>query len=132
MSAKTFPPEVLRGVEVAVASDRSTVLLGVREGFVRYFYEVLGRPVPVAVVPQEIEEVPHGLASSDGEMIERCAARARALDSQLGDAYQFYLAVEEAGWCGIGRDTNAYPIDATDGRSAAVSCLLNAIYIHCS
>ena len=95
MSAKTFPPEVLRGVEVAVASDRSTVLLGVREGFVRYFYEVLGRPVPVAVVPQEVEELPHGLASSDGVMIERCATRARVLDSQLGEAYHFYLGVEE-------------------------------------
>ncbi len=66
-----------------------------REGFVRYFHKVLDRPVPVAVVPQEVEEVPHGLASSDDEMIERCADRARGLQGRLGGAYQFYLGVEE-------------------------------------
>lgn len=95
MTAKLFPPEVLRGVEIAVASSRSEVLLGVREGVMRYFHQVLGRQVPVAVVPQRVDEVPHGLASSDEEMIERCDGRARELEDRLGDSYQFYLGVEE-------------------------------------
>lgn len=95
MTAKSFPPEVLRGVEVAVAAFRSDVLLGVREGFVRYFHQVLERPVPVAVVPQEFDEAPHGLAPTDREMIARCSARAKGLESRLEDAYQFYLGVEE-------------------------------------
>lgn len=95
MTAKSVPQEVLRGVEVAVGASRSDSLLGVREGFVRYFHTVLERPVPVAVVPQEVEDVADGLASGDGEMIERCSERARELASRLGDAYHFYIGVEE-------------------------------------
>lgn len=95
MTAKSFPPEVLRGVEVAVASSRSEILLGVREGVVRYFHQVLGRQVPVAVVPQEVDEPPRGQAASDGEMIERCDIRAHDLEDRLADAYQFYLGIEE-------------------------------------
>ena len=95
MTAKSVPQEVLRGVEVAVGASRSDSLLGVREGFVRYFHRVLDRPVPVAVVPQEVEDVADGLASGDSEMIERCAERARELESRLGDAYHFYIGVEE-------------------------------------
>jgi len=78
-----------------VASSRSDTLLGVREGFVRYFHKVLDRPVPVAVVPQEVDEVPLGLASTDGEMIRRCRDRSTELDGRLNDAYHFYLGVEE-------------------------------------
>ncbi len=82
-------------MEVAVGSTRSEILLGVREGFIRYFHGALDRPVPVAVVPQEVADVPRGLASSDSEIIERCRERVRELEGRLGDAYQFYVAVEE-------------------------------------
>jgi len=95
VTAKTFPPEILSGVEVAVASARSEVLLGVREGFVRYFHQALGRPVPVAVVPQEVEASADGLAATDDEIVERCHDRARELETRLSDAYQFYIGVEE-------------------------------------
>jgi non-canonical (house-cleaning) NTP pyrophosphatase len=95
VTSKVFPPQVLRGVEVAVASSRSEILLAVRDGFVRYFHQALARPVPVAVVPQDVVESPYGLASSDSEMIERCLARADEIEGRLGEAYQFYVAVEE-------------------------------------
>ncbi|MCZ6507400.1 MAG: DUF84 family protein [Acidobacteria bacterium] len=95
MKAKSFPPEVLRGVEVAVASSRSESLLAVREGFVRYFHKGLDRPVPVAAVPQEVEDVLRGLESTDDGMVARCLERTRELESRLGDAYQFYVGVEE-------------------------------------
>jgi non-canonical (house-cleaning) NTP pyrophosphatase len=95
VTSKVFPPQVLRGVEVAVASSRSATLLAVRQAFVRYFHHVLARPVPVAVVPHEVPGTPYGLASSDAEMIERCLARAGELAGRLAEAYQFYVAVEE-------------------------------------
>ena len=41
-----------RRIGVAVGSDLPDKLLGVRDGFVRYFHHGLQRPVPVAVVPQ--------------------------------------------------------------------------------
>jgi non-canonical (house-cleaning) NTP pyrophosphatase len=95
LTSKVFPPQVLRGVEVAVASSRSEVLLAVRQGLVRYFHQGLARPVPVAVVPQDVPEPPYGLASSDSEMIERCLARAGELEERLAETYHFYVAVEE-------------------------------------
>jgi non-canonical (house-cleaning) NTP pyrophosphatase len=95
LKARSISPEVLRGVEVAVASTRSEILLGVREGLIRYFHRALDRPVPVAVVPQEVADVPLGVASSDSEIIGRCRERVGELEGRLDDAYQFYVAVEE-------------------------------------
>lgn len=78
-----------------MASTRSEILLGVREGVVRYFHRALGRPVPVAVVPQEVADRPRGLAASDAEMIAGCRSRVRELEARLGASYHFYVAVEE-------------------------------------
>ncbi len=95
MRATPLPPQVLTGVEVAVAADRSEVLLAVRRAFLRYFHDGLDRPVPVAVVPQQLEPMFSGLASNDAEMIDRAGRRARELAGRLDDAYHFYVGVEE-------------------------------------
>src|SRR4029453_15389780 len=83
------------GVEVAVdgvSPDRS---LGVRDGFLRYFHDGLERPVPVAVVAQEIERPPRrGVAPSNEEAIERARERAHHLRERLRETYHFYVSSE--------------------------------------
>ena len=44
------------GIDVAVGGDLPDKLLGVREGFVRYFHHGLERSVPVSVKPQPLDE----------------------------------------------------------------------------
>ncbi len=85
-----------RGIEVAVAGSAPDELLGVRDAFRRYFHDGLGRPVPVAVVPQEEERRLRGIASSDREAIDSSRAATQALAERLGDNYQFYVATESA------------------------------------
>jgi non-canonical (house-cleaning) NTP pyrophosphatase len=79
-------------LEVAVASRSADELLGVRQGFVRYFQDVLERPTPVAVVPQESIRERRGLPLSDEETVAIARCRARALRDSLGDQYAFYVA----------------------------------------
>lgn len=67
-----------------------------REAFRRYFHDGLGRPVPVAVVPQEEERRLRGIASSDADAIEAARSASEALAGRLGDNYQFYVATEAA------------------------------------
>lgn len=85
-----------RGIEVAVAGSATDELFGIREAFRRYFHDGLGRPVAVAVVPQEEAKRLHGIASSDLEAVESAAASAAALADRLGATYQFYVACEAA------------------------------------
>src|SRR5688500_6042185 len=59
------------GVEVAVDAAGPDRLLGVRDGFLRYFHDGLERPVPVAVVAQESVRSAVGLATSDEQAILR-------------------------------------------------------------
>jgi non-canonical (house-cleaning) NTP pyrophosphatase len=83
------------GVEVTVDGLGSDRLLGVRDGFRRYFHDGLDRPVPVVVVPQDaVAEPPRGLAASDEEAMRRARARAGLLQSRLGTTYHFYVASE--------------------------------------
>lgn len=95
MTDKSFPPQLFRGVEVAAASARSEILLAVREGFVRYFHQGLGRETAVAVVAHEASQPPLGVAASGAEMVERCQQRAAELEQRLDQDYQFYVAVDE-------------------------------------
>jgi len=78
-----------------VASARSEILLAVREGFVRYFHQGLGRETAVAVVAHQASQPPLGVASSGGETVERCQQRAAELEQRLERDYQFYVAVDE-------------------------------------
>ena len=85
------------GVEVAVHGAEADRLLGVRDGFLRFFHDGLDRPVPVAVVPQPAPagEEPHdGLAMSDEEAIERARCRAHKLLDRLRGHYHFYVCSE--------------------------------------
>ena len=82
------------GIEVAVASAAADKLLGVRDGFVRYFHQGLGRQLPIAVVPQQIGEPMLGLPLSDEETIELARAKAAELRETFGAAYHFYVAAE--------------------------------------
>jgi hypothetical protein len=83
-----------RGIEVAVAGTAADELLGVREGFRRFFHDGLERPAPVAIVGQERERSLGGIAGSDREAIAAARAAARALADRLGETYRFYVASE--------------------------------------
>ena len=68
---KNFWQRLQTGVEIAVAGPSPDKLLGVRDGFLRYFHDGLDRTVSVAVVPQQVQEDPLGLPVSDEEVIGR-------------------------------------------------------------
>lgn len=82
------------GIEVAVASSAADKLIGVRDGFVRYFHHGLGRPIPIAVVPQPSGDDPWGLPLSDEDTIELARRKASEIRERLGSAYHFYAAPE--------------------------------------
>lgn len=82
------------GVEVAVAGAQPDKLLGVRDGFRRYLYEGLHRPLPVAVVSQAEDDEPSGLELSDEAIVEQARGKAVRLEQRLGDTYHFYAAAE--------------------------------------
>ncbi len=78
-----------------MASSTSDQLLGVRDGFLRYFHRGLHSAVPIAVVPQAGEDGGRaGLPLSDEEMLQRARRRAAGLAARFGDTYQFYAACE--------------------------------------
>lgn len=87
---KQFPT----GIEVAVASTASDKLLGVRQGFHRYFHDALDGNTPIVVVPHPETEDLGGLSFSDVGTVGMAQQRARALHRQLGNAYHFYVASE--------------------------------------
>jgi len=83
-----------RGIEVCVAGTAADTLFGVRDAFRRFFNDAVGRPAPVAVVPQESGDRPTGLAPSDADAIDLARSAARALEARLPGTYHFYLASE--------------------------------------
>jgi non-canonical (house-cleaning) NTP pyrophosphatase len=82
------------GIEVAVARPAADKLLGIRDGFRRYFQEALGRSVPVVVVPHEESEDRNRLPLTDEETILLARRQALELQRRLGDAYHFYAGAE--------------------------------------
>ena len=82
------------GIEIAVGSSASHKLLGVRDGFMRYFHEGVHRPIAVVIVPHGEVEVEGCLPVSDEEAIQAARQEAQALEEQLGSAYHFYAASE--------------------------------------
>src|SRR6185295_10228932 len=91
---KYFWQRLQTGVEVAVAGHTADKLLGVRDGFVRFFHDGLDRTVSVAVVPQPVEEEPVGLLVSDEEVVRQTRRRVVELEERLGGTYHFYIANE--------------------------------------
>ncbi len=82
------------GIEIAVGSAAPHKLLGVRDGFLRYFHEGVHRPVPVVIVPHAEVEIPDCLPMSDEEAISAARQEASEMEKQLGEAYHFYVASE--------------------------------------
>ena len=94
MDLKNFWQRLQTGVEVAVAGHTADKLLGVRDGFLRFFHDGLDRTVSVAVVPQPVEEEPVGLLVSDEEVVRYARKRALDMENRLGGLYHFYIASE--------------------------------------
>jgi non-canonical (house-cleaning) NTP pyrophosphatase len=94
MDLKNFWQRLQTGVEVAVAGHTADKLLGVRDGFLRFFHDGLDRTVSVAVVPQSVEEEPVGLLVTDEEVVRQARKRAMELEQRLGGNYHFYIASE--------------------------------------
>ncbi len=82
------------GLDIAVGSADSEKLLGVRDGFLRYFHEGLERPVPVSVASVPDPEDGIHLPLSDEEILLTARDRALELRSRFGDLYAFYACSE--------------------------------------
>jgi len=94
MDLKNFWQRLQTGVEVAVAGHTPDKLLGVRDGFLRFFHDGLDRTVSVAVVPQLVEEEPVGLLVSDEEVVREARRKAVELEEKLRGNYHFYISSE--------------------------------------
>jgi len=77
-----------------VAGHTPDKLLGVRDGFLRFFHDGLDRTVSVAVVPQLVEEEPVGLLVSDEEVVREARRKAVELEEKLRGNYHFYISSE--------------------------------------
>lgn len=102
---KDFLGGYQRGIEVCVAGTSADLLLGVREAFRRYFHDGLERPVPVAVVPHDLEPAHRGLAQSDDEAIALARRSAREIERRLPGTYHFY----------VGAESCVHPLDVEGG-----------------
>jgi non-canonical (house-cleaning) NTP pyrophosphatase len=91
---RDFWQRLQTGVAVAVAGGAPAPLLGVRDGFLRYFRDALGRPLPVALVPQAVALAPSGLPVSDEEALALVRRRLAEIEERVGGDYEFLVAVE--------------------------------------
>ena len=90
----TSSEEGSSGVEVAVGSAQSDKLLGVRDGFVRYFGQGMGRPLPVAVHSEpDVEDGTH-IPLTDEECLTLAHDRVLELRSRASARYQFWVCSE--------------------------------------
>jgi non-canonical (house-cleaning) NTP pyrophosphatase len=94
MDLKKFWQRLQTGVEVAVAGHTPDKLLGVRDGFLRFFHDGLDRTVSVAVVPQPMDLEPVGLLVTDEEVVRHARKRVLELEERLPGIYHFYIASE--------------------------------------
>lgn len=83
------------GIDVAVASGPRLPdkLLGVRDGFVRYFHDGLSRPVPVAVA-SKLEDDVAPLPLDDDETLHLARRRVLTLEEQVGEEGGFLVGTE--------------------------------------
>ena len=82
------------GIDVAVGGDLPDKLLGVRDGFLRYFRDGLENSVPVSMVPQPQDEARTPLPVSDADILSLARRRAHQLVRLHGDAFAFYVGSE--------------------------------------
>lgn len=82
-------------IEVAVARPAPDKLLGIRDGFIRYFHDALGRrDLPISVVPHQLGEKPIELPLTDEETIALARRQAVELRAKLGTDYHFCVGTE--------------------------------------
>ncbi len=91
---KDFWQRFQSGIEVAVGGDLPDKLLGVRDGFLRYFHDGLERSVPVSVMPQPQDEARTPLPVSDADILELARRRALELKRRHGAAFAFHVGSE--------------------------------------
>lgn len=70
------------------------MLLGVRDGFRRYFESAPGRPVPVVVVPHGDAAGGHPLLLSDEAILGVARSGLDQMRAEAGSAYHFLVATE--------------------------------------
>lgn len=68
-------------------------LLGVRDGFLRYFHDGLSRPVPVSVTSR-LEDEMAPLPLDDDEILNLARRRVLALEEQVGSSEGFLVGTE--------------------------------------
>lgn len=83
---KDFWRRYQTGIEVSVAAGRRLPdkLLGVRDGFVRYFHEALSRPIPISVSARLDDDVAP-LPLDDEETLDLARRRAHEVSAMLDD-----------------------------------------------
>ncbi len=91
---KDFWQRFQSGIDVAVGGDLPDKLLGVRDGFVRYFHHGLERSVPVSVMPQPLDESRTPLPVSDADILALARRRALELKRLYRDAFTFHVGTE--------------------------------------
>src|SRR6185295_10479819 len=82
------------GVEVTVAGHAADKLLGVRDGFLRFFQERHLREATVVVVPQMVPETALGLLTSDEAVLQLSRQRVREMEAKVGSDYHFFVATD--------------------------------------
>ena len=91
---KGFWQRFQSGIDVAVGGDLPDKLLGVRDGFVRYFHHGLEKSIPVSVMPQSLDEAGTPLPVSDADILALAQRRARELQRLFAGAFAFYVGTE--------------------------------------
>lgn len=91
---RDFWQRLQTGVEVAVADSRPEVLLGVRDGFRRYFEATPGRPVPIAVIPHGDAAGGHPLLLSDESILTAARGGLERIRGEAGNVYHFFVGAE--------------------------------------
>ena len=91
---KGFWQRFQSGIEVAVGGDLPDKLLGVRDGFVRYFHHGLEQSVPVSVMPQPLDESRTPLPVTDADTLALARRRALDLKRLYGTAFAFHVGTE--------------------------------------
>lgn len=83
------------GIDVSVASGPRLPdkLLGVRDGFLRYFHDGLSRPVPVYVTSR-LEDEMAPLPLDDDEILDLARRRVLALEEQIGSSGGILVGTE--------------------------------------
>lgn len=94
MELKEFWRRLKTGVEVTVAGHTADKLLGVRDGFLRFFQERHLKEVTVVVVPQTVSETALGILTSDEQVLQVSQRHVREMEAKVGSDYHFFVATE--------------------------------------